>query len=129
MLKKKLGIESIESDWPWGNRLETYFKLPSSLVIPDGCERVGDRAFRDCEELRKIDIPKSVKKIGGGAFEYCKKLREVVIPESVERIGTLAFAYCDNTTTIILRKPKKDFKFIGNSAFYYTKYVKEEIRS
>ena len=130
MLKKKLGVETIERNWLLSKTtsIETYFKIPSTLIIPEGCVKIGDRVFQGCEELSKIEIPESVKKIGEGAFEWCKKLGEVIIPESVEVIGTLAFAYCDNAV-IILKKHTEDFKFIGNCAFYYTKDVKEKTRN
>lgn len=105
MLKKKLGINAIERDWSWNRELTCRFKIPSTLIISEGCVRIGI-----------------------SAFEWCKKLGEVIIPESVDVIGTLAFAYCDNAT-IILKRYTEDFKFIGNCAFYYTKDVKEKTRN
>ena len=101
MLKKKLGINAIESDWS----LRKYFKIPSSLIIPEGCVRIASWAFYDCSWLERVDIPKSVKWIGDCAFNKCKN------------------------ATIILKKPEKNFKKIGWSAFYNVKDVKEKIRN
>lgn len=105
MLKKKLGLEAIERDWSLIKRtsIETYFKIPSSLIIPDGCMKIGDRAFCDCKELSKIEIPKSVEVIGISAFDWC-----------------------DNAV-VILEKPKSEFKYIGPYAFWECKNVKEEV--
>lgn len=46
MLKKRLGAEAIEMGWPDDDcNLEDYYKVPSSLIIPEGCEKVGRRVF------------------------------------------------------------------------------------
>ena len=105
MLKKKLGINAIECNWPDDDcSLKDYFKISSTLIIPEGCEKVGY-----------------------AAFWYCKELIKVVIPESVEEIRSGAFSGCCRAT-IILGKPKNEFK-IGYNAFDYAKDVKEEVRN
>ena len=74
-------------------------------------KRIGKEAFRECRELREIEIPASVEEIGEGCFSYsslsrvtfgsgsvlkrighsafsgCKELREIEIPASVEVVG------------------------------------------
>ena len=65
MLKKRIGIEAIEKDWS----LRKYFKIPTSLIIPEGCEFVGTWTFYFCDNIEKVVIPKSVRWIGEGAFE------------------------------------------------------------
>jgi len=105
MLKKKLGIEAIEADWS----LRKYFKIPSTLIIPPGCEYVGT-----------------------GSFGFCKRLKRVEIPESVEFIGDCAFDSCEKATIIIINKSSKsDFKALGRLAFRYStvSYVKEKTRT
>ena len=39
--------------------------------IPDGCESIGDHAFRNCPTLTQIRIPASVTSIGDGVFDGC----------------------------------------------------------
>ena len=156
MLKKKLGIECIELDW--NERFDfiyDYYKIPSTLIIPKGCvkvgrsafedwsgcrrrlkkviipesvKRIGTGAFADCKNLKEVSIPKSVEEIGERAFIDCKKLEKVVIPESVKMIRRAAFCGCKNAT-IILKKPENDFEEINDSAFVGCKDVKEETRS
>lgn len=66
-----------------------------SVTLPEGIERIGDRAFMLCG-INSFTIPESVTYIGYGAFAYCTALREIVIPEAVTSIGEKAFAYCEN---------------------------------
>ena len=108
MLKKKLGIEAIEKNWNIRvDYIDAYYKIPSTLIIPEGCREIGDAAFR------------------------CGELKKVVIPESVEWIGYCAFYGC-RQATIVIQKPRSEFKYIGSCAFDYCKGVKDvkkEIRS
>ena len=107
MLKKKLGIEAIEKNWKH-IFISYYYKIPPTLIIPEGCKRIGVEAFKNCWWLKKV-----------------------VIPESVEIIGNHAFYECISAT-IILKKSKRKFKGIGWSAFYYCKsveYAEKETRN
>ena len=78
--------------------------------------------------LEEVEILEGVVKIEYSTFQDCKMLKKVSIPRSVDYIGYRAFEGCE-TATIILRKPKSEFKLIGDSAFKACKYVKEEVRS
>ena len=99
MLKKKLGVKAIEKDWPDGN-LKDYFKIPPTLIIPEGCKWIGGWVFMDCLGLKKVVIPESVDWIENFAFWDCKK------------------------ATIILKKHKNEFKGIGKTSFLGCKNVK-----
>lgn len=99
VLKKKLGIEAIEGNW----RKVSYFKIPSTLIIPEGVVRIGECSFWNCFELKKVVIPKSVEYIKGYSFTGC--------------FGT----------TVVLKKPKSEFKEIILNAFWGCKHVKEEV--
>lgn len=102
MLKKRLGIEAIERDWSLMSKSYYYYKIPTALIIPEGCVRIGRFVFWRWEKLRKVEIPKSV-----------------------EEIGYRAFGYCENAK-IILEKPMREFKSIGYNAFHNLMYVKEK---
>lgn len=145
MLKKRLGAEGIEKVWN-EDHISYYYKIPSSLIIPEGCVKVGDCAFLECRRLKKVSIPGSVKKINYGAFWGCCKLREVIIPEGVVKIGNYAFYKCEElkeavipesvndignfafggcpVADIILHKPWSKFEFIATNAFLGCKDVK-----
>lgn len=128
MLKKRLGIEAIERDKSLldGVNVGTYFKVPSTLIIPEGVKEIGDFAFEFCTNLKEVKIPESVEEIKKYAFCGCKELKEVIISKNVEEIGSRAFGGCNNAT-IILRKLESEFKEIGNQAFYGVRDVKEEV--
>lgn len=111
MLKKKLGLEAIERDnsFTGGVSVKTYFKIPSTLIIPEGCEKIGEGAFWGCGTL----------------------LEKVIIPESIEEISGRAFWGCDETK-IIIEKPIGKIKCVSALAFNgcrYVSYAKEKTRS
>ena len=80
--------------------LRNYRKEPgvTEVVIPDGVTRIGDGAFRDCENLSSIRIPAGVTCIEEYTFHCCMNLTDVVIPEGVTSVGKLAFACCHELT-------------------------------
>jgi len=87
MLKKRPGTEAIERNWSSVEKLVyCYFKIPSTLIIPEGCVKVGGRAFWRCDRLKKVIIPEGVERIGLAAFEGCPRLEEVEIPKSVKYV-------------------------------------------
>lgn len=130
MLKKRLGIEVVEKNNSARVNLKTYFKIPPTLIIPEGCERIGNWVFSECG-VEKVVISGSVKSIGTGSFDFCTRLKEVKIPESVEFIGDCAFDGCENAVIIINKSSKSDFKALGRLAFRYStvSYVKEKTRT
>jgi len=127
MLRKRLGLEVIERG---GLRARHYFKIPSSLIIPESCKKIGSSAFVNCISLKEVVISEGVELIGRCAFEDCWWLKKVVIPGSVKIIEDNAFWGCEEATIMIMNKSsEKDFKYLGRKAFRYCKevsYVKEE---
>ena len=103
MLRKKLGVEAIERNWSYSKMISAYyFKIPSTLIIPESCNRIGAAAFCGSLELKKVIIPKGIKYIGNYAFWDCSK------------------------AIIILKKLESEFKYIGSCAIDDCKDVKEE---
>ena len=89
-------------------------KNVKSVVIENGVTSIGDRAFRGCSSLTRIEIPSSVTSIESEAFRYCSKLTSIEIPSSVMSIGDSAFSSCNGLTSVIIQEGVKS---IGNSAF------------
>jgi hypothetical protein len=81
---------------------ENNIKLPFTLVVPDGCTKIDDKAFMTCKFLRSIVIPNSVETIGEQAFWNCKALEKINIPPSVKRIGSYAFWNCKALTNVTI---------------------------
>ncbi len=67
--------------------------------IPSSVTKVSDFSFKDCTDLRFIQIPTSVEIIGERAFENCNKLEWVTF-EGSPNIGKNAFNKCYNITSI-----------------------------
>lgn len=60
MLKKRLGVEGIERVVA----VHRLFKVPSTLIIPEGCKSIRICSFQGCcRKLKKVIIPRSVEKI------------------------------------------------------------------
>lgn len=92
MLKKKLGLNAIEKIYFHGSS-EYYFKVPSTLIIPEDCVKIGGYAFYGCENLKKVVISESVKDIGCWAFGGCENAR-IVIKNKNTNLGFNAFTGC-----------------------------------
>ncbi|MBQ6706066.1 MAG: leucine-rich repeat domain-containing protein [Clostridia bacterium] len=84
---ENLPVKSI-SDWS----LEGCQNI-TSIILPDGLEEIGYKAFADCSALKEINIPNSVKEIGERAFHGCVSLVELTIPKSVTKIGEKAVGW------------------------------------
>ena len=64
------------------------------FYIPRHVTSIGEYAFSDWWDLKKINIPNRIKSIGAFAFGSCQHLEEVFIPSSVVSIGERAFEHC-----------------------------------
>ena len=76
---------------------------------------IGDYAFYHCYKLTVAPFCNKLTSIGTSAFESCK-LPEIVIPNSVTTIGERAFTGCSSATKIIIGS---GVTTIGDMAFGY----------
>lgn len=84
--------------------------------IPDNITIIGDGAFMECENIKKLVIPNGVTKIDEFAFNSCSSLQSINIPYNVKEIGMYAFDGCTNLESITIPKTVKK---IGENAFDY----------
>ena len=63
------------------------------VVIPEGVEKLGYSAFRNCK-IRSVVLPDSMDRIQAKAFCQCKNLKSVRIGDNVDTIEDSAFAEC-----------------------------------
>jgi len=94
-----VGIEDIAYDQP--SAFQHCVEL-KELVLNNGLQTIGLRAFAHCKSLERIVLPSTVTEIRFGAFEYCRSLKEVVLNEGLETIGRMTFAYCSSLQSITL---------------------------
>ena len=57
---------------------------------------IGDKAFYQCYNLKRVELGDSFKSIGINAFEQCYLLESINIPDGVTSIGNYAFLNCIN---------------------------------
>lgn len=82
------------------NEGDTEYDLLSKgeydFVIPHGVTQIGKEAFKNCYQLKSIQIPNTVTTIGSGAFEGCTHLKAIVLPTSTRKIKGHCFDGCRN---------------------------------
>lgn len=82
-------------------------------------EKICDYAFKDCEQLTKIDFGSSptTTVLGTESFRGTA-LSGVVFPQTIQEIGPGAFAYCENLQMVDFSKITANPATIGEYAFY-----------
>ena len=90
-------------------------------------KKIGDKAFKGCINLKKINIPASVTSIGEEAFSGCKSLKKIEIPASVKKIGKDAFKNCK--VTIRCKKGSAIYKYALKYGISYelTDIIKKDL--
>ena len=84
------------------------------MIIPNSVEKIGNKAFKYCNNITSVTIPNSVTVIDNEAFWGCKKLTNITIPNSVIEIGDYAFLDCDSVTSVVIGN---SVTRVGQSAF------------
>ncbi len=83
----------------------------TSIVLPEGMEKIQKEAFYNCTKLESINLPANLQEIAYEAFKNCSSLKNVTIPDSLVgkrcTIWRAAFEGCPNlplTTQAQLKK-------------------------
>lgn len=79
----------------------------TSIVIPAGVKKIGDRAFSGCTSLESITLPSGLESIGKYAFSNLPKLTEIKIPNTVTIVGYNAFRNSESLTIYIQKGTNK----------------------
>ncbi len=116
---------------PWD---QVHYEV-TTLVIEEGITSIGEGAFRECRNIRKVTLPASlteispyafsntgisslsapgVKTVGAFAFEYCSNLINVEL-SSAQTIEMSAFANCNLLSSVTA----PEVITIGLNAFCY----------
>lgn len=77
-----------------GEKAFRYCSKLTKVEIAEGVTEIEEEAFENCEELETVILPASLTKIGKKSFERCYKLSKLRIPSRVTHIGADAFAEC-----------------------------------
>ena len=71
-----------------------------NVIIEQGVNNIGKRAFYQCTNLTSIEISNSVTSIGSYAFDGCIGLTSIKIPDGVVSIDSFTFIGCTKLTSI-----------------------------
>ena len=82
-------------------------QLPTVIAI-------GAGAFRDCNNLREVELNDGLRKIGSYAFCNCKSLSSITLPSTVTEIDSKAFEFCNNLTKVMMHGVPRE---VGGCAF------------
>ena len=86
--------------------------IPETITV-DGVEYevtgVADEAFRNCDNLKSVEIPATVREVGESAFRGCSSLERVVLPDLSAPAATLKHLSTKAASTNLL--------IIGDYAF------------
>lgn len=125
--------------------------LPTEVTIPAeingyAVTAIGERAFRENNDIVSVSIPASVQTIGKEAFDECKSLESVVfaegsllqsigehafggtaissitLPANLTETGEWAFSGCSNLTTVEFEEDSK-MQIISKGTFSNCKFT------
>lgn len=102
-------------DW-YSNRDEIV-----EVIVEKGVTSVGDLAFLECTNLKKVTLADSVTSIGNHAFMQCSALETVVMSKNIKSIGDYAFMMCTSLASVRLYDKVES---IGYEAFFNCKSLK-----
>lgn len=85
-----------------------YGKTGSNrIVIPASVTEIADETFMGCTGVTEVHFEgSSVTTIGEYAFANCTDLKRVILPNSVTNLASTAFQNCPNLTVFISRHSK-----------------------
>ena len=92
------------------------------IILPVSLEEIGNKTFSSCEKLEEVDCSLStqLKRIGDEAFAYCENLKKIILPVSLEEIENGTFKSCEKLEEVDFSLSTQ-LKRIGDGAFAYCK--------
>lgn len=70
------------------------YSFVTKVVLPSSVTSIGNAAFKNCADLKELNIPSAVTKIGDAALMDCPSLETVTVPNSVKYIGKSFVSGC-----------------------------------
>lgn len=87
------------------NYVSTWYSksdIISTITIENGITSIGNYAFSDLTELKKVILADSITTIGKSVFSKCESLENIDLSNKLLEIGDYAFEDCENLTSIYL---------------------------
>lgn len=92
-------------------------RLGEELTVEEGIAGIGDVAFSEAVQLKRVTLPSTLEAIGLSAFSGCTGLDSIVIPDKVTSIPAFCFVNCSGLQEVTL---PKNLTVIGPAAFTST---------
>ena len=73
-----------------------------TLVIPEGVNTIGPKAFYGCKNLTSVILPESITEIPASTFAECISLEQITLPSRLTEIKDRTFYNCRNLKEINL---------------------------
>ncbi|WP_206018745.1 leucine-rich repeat domain-containing protein [Rubritalea profundi] len=86
-----------------GNSAFQQYANLKKVTIPEGVTKIGATTFNGCKNLTSITIPDTVKSFGFGAFQH-SGLTSLTLPSGIKSLPTATFAFCKNLTSLTVPK-------------------------
>lgn len=61
-------------------------------IMTEGIQRIGEKAFLGCTQLRQVIFPMNLREIGDFALAGCGNIKTLSLPAMLEQIGAYAFS-------------------------------------
>lgn len=79
-------------------------KEKTSYTLRTGTIGIAEAAFKDCFNMKSVDLPNSLKHINYRSFYGCCDLNGINLPSNVLNIGAEAFYGCTTLDSVIIPK-------------------------
>lgn len=76
--------------------------LITELVLPDAVTEIGEAAFEDCTELKKVTFGKGITTLNGASFNGCSALETVAVADGHPNLVVDMDSLVDTTTGTLL---------------------------
>ena len=74
-------------------RFVSYNYMPSKIVLEEGLTEIPDSTFRE-SDIVEVVLPSTITKIGDGAFYNCTNLKRINLGDNLNFVGESAFKGC-----------------------------------
>ena len=114
-----------------GNYAFSQCKNLKKVILPEGLENINMYSFHRCALLSEINLPSTLKSIDIYAFSSTNITGELVIPDSVETIENSSFSGCHNISKFVIGSNLKTISGTSsidyNNSFHTCSNLKEVV--
>lgn len=119
---KTIGVMAFEQECGMPS-LPIYWK---TLIVPEGVEVIGHRAFSYNPDIETLILPDSLKEIQSWAFGHCENLKNVLFGDGDVYMHDLAFDACPNINFYSTCKENLSIPVFSAEADFYNCQSKKE---